>query len=75
MSWNGTDYPFEAWNMNQNIHSAMQSSVNWYFQKIDEQLGLPVIQNYIRKIEYGNESISSNVSSYWMQSFLKISPI
>lgn len=63
MSWNGTDYPFEAWNMDQNLHSAMQSSVNWYFQKIDEQLGLPVFQNYIRKIGYGNESISSNSSS------------
>lgn len=75
MSWNGTDYPFETWNMDQDLSSAMSSSVNWYFQEIDEQLGLPVIQNYIRKIGYGNESISSNLSSYWMQSTLNISPI
>ncbi len=75
MSWNGTDYTFETWNMDQDLSSAMLSSVNWYFQEIDEQLGLPVIQNYIRKIGYGNESISSNLSSYWMQSTLNISPI
>ena len=75
MSWNGINYPFETWNMDQNLSSAMSSSVNWYFQKIDEQLGLPVIQSYIRKIRYGNESLSSNLSSYWMQSTLKISPI
>ncbi len=75
MSWNGINYPFETWNMDQNLSSAMSSSVNWYFQEIDEQLGLPVIQSYIRKIRYGNESISSNLSSYWMQSTLKISPI
>lgn len=43
MSWDGTDYPFETWNMDQDLSSAMSSSVNWYFQEIDEQLGLPVI--------------------------------
>ncbi len=75
MSWNGTDYPFKTWNMDQDLFSAMSSSVNWYFQEIDEQLGFSTIHSYIRKIGYGNESIDSNLSSYWMQSTLKISPI
>lgn len=69
------DYPFEAWNADQSLYSAMESSVNWYFQKIDEQLGSSVIKNYVRKIGYGNESINSDLSSYWMQSSLKISPV
>lgn len=75
MIWNGTDYPFDAWKANQNLYSAMQYSVNWYFQQIDKQLGTAVIQNYIRKIGYGNENINSNLSSYWLQSSLKISPV
>lgn len=75
MAWNGTEYPFEAWNTNQDLYSAMQSSVNWYFQKIDKQLGFSAIRSYIRKIGYGNENIQSNLSSYWMQSSLKISPV
>lgn len=75
MAWNGTDYPFEAWNADQNLYSAMQSSVNWYFQKIDRQLGASSLRSYMKEIGYGNEIINSDLSSYWMQSELKISPV
>ena len=30
MAWDGTNHPFEAWNGNQDLLSAMQSSVNCY---------------------------------------------
>lgn len=75
LTWDGTDYPFEAWNRNQDLYSAMESSVNWYFQKIDEQLGASAIQNYVEKIGYGNENIHGDPSFFWMQSTLKISPV
>ena len=75
MAWNGADYPFEAWNADQNLSSAMQSSVNWYFEEMDKQLGGTAIQDYIRKIGYGNEIVNANLSSYWMQGTLKISPV
>ena len=72
MAWDGTNHPFEAWNGNQDLFSAMQSSVNWYFEEIDKQIGSATIQNYIRKIGYGNENIGANLSSYWMQGALKL---
>ena len=75
MAWDGTEYPFEAWNTNQNLYSAMQSSVNWYFQEIDGQIGASALRSCIKKIGYGNETVNSDVSSYWMQSALKISPV
>ena len=75
MAWNETDYPFEAWNADQDLYYAMQSSVNWYFQEIDKQIGSSAIQGYIQKIGYGNENISADLSSYWMQGTLKISPV
>ena len=75
MAWDGTNHPFEAWNGNQDLFSAMQSSVNWYFEEIDKQIGSATIQNYIRKIGYGNEIVNANLSAYWMQGSLKISPI
>lgn len=75
LTWDGTDYPFEAWNRNQDLYSAMESSVNWYFQKMDEQLGASAIQNYVEKIGYGNENIHGDPSFFWMQSTLKISPV
>ena len=75
MAWDGTTHPFEAWNGNQDLLSAMQSSVNWYFEEIDHQIGLAAIQNYIRKIGYGNEIVNADLSAYWMQGALKISPV
>ena len=75
MAWDGTDYPFEAWNRNQDLLSAMQSSVNWYFEAIDRQIGSSAIQDYIHKIGYGNETVNANLASYWMQGELEISPI
>lgn len=75
IEWNGETYPFEAWNADQTLQSAMSSSVNWYFQTVDEQLGESKVYDYIQKIGYGNENISGNFSTYWMESSLKISPI
>ena len=75
IAWNGETYPFEAWNADQTLQSAMNSSVNWYFESVDEQLGAVNISNYIEEIGYGNENISGDFSTYWMESSLKISPI
>jgi len=75
IAWNGETYPFEAWNADQTLQSAMNSSVNWYFESVDEQLGAANISNYIEEIGYGNENISGDFSTYWMESSLKISPI
>lgn len=75
IAWNGETYPFEAWNTDQTLQSAMNSSVNWYFESVDEQLGAADISNYIEEIGYGNENINGNFSTYWMESSLKISPI
>ena len=73
--WDGETYPFEAWNSDQTLESAMRSSVNWYFQALDERLTNSLIYRYIHKIGYGNENIRGGFPSYWMESSLKISPI
>ncbi|MDE6944362.1 MAG: BlaR1 family beta-lactam sensor/signal transducer, partial [Lachnospiraceae bacterium] len=75
MAWDGTTHPFKAWNKGQDLHSAMQSSVNWYFAEIDKQIGWAAIQRYIHKIGYGNEIVNTDLSAYWMQGALEISPI
>ena len=75
IAWNGESYPFEAWNADQTLQSAMNSSVNWYFQTVDEQLGASDVYSYIQEIGYGNENMSGDFSTYWMESSLEISPI
>ena len=75
IAWDGENYPFEAWNADQTLQSAMSSSVNWYFQSVDEQLGTTSVYVYIKEIGYGNKNMSGDFSTYWMESSLKISPI
>lgn len=70
-----TNYPFESWNEDQTLFSAMNSSVTWYFQALDAKLGKSNLQSYIEQIGYGNQNINGELSSYWMESSLKISPI
>ncbi len=73
--WNGQDYMYDSWNADQTLRSAMQNSVTWYFQTLDRQTGLSSIKEYVQKIGYGNQLIKGDVSSYWINPSLKISPI
>lgn len=73
--WDGQYYMYDLWNMDQTLESAMENSVTWYFQTIDQQVNLPKIRDYIQQIGYGNQKIEGNVFSYWANSSLKISSI
>lgn len=74
-TWNGTSQPFESWNQDQTLYTAMKNSVNWYFQNLDRQIGLSTLSRYYSKISYGNCDLTGGVDSYWAESSLKISPI
>lgn len=73
--WDGQDHPYDSWNADQTLRTAMQNSVTWYFQALDRQTNIASIKNYIQEIGYGNQLVEGDVSSYWMGPSLKISPI
>ncbi len=75
MTWNGEECPFDAWESDQNLNSAMHSSVNWYFQRIDHITGADTIKSFLQNISYGNQQIGNNLDLYWTDFSLKISPI
>ncbi|SCY23493.1 BlaR1 family beta-lactam sensor/signal transducer [Alkaliphilus peptidifermentans] len=73
--WNGTKYPFEKWNQDQDLSSAMKYSTNWYFQDLDRSVGLSNLQSYFEQIQYGNYDLSGGIWNYWVESSLCISPV
>lgn len=75
LEWNGQEYSFSEWNQNQTLSSALQNSVNWYFQELDESVGLKTLEAFYENIGYGNQNLSGGVSDFWMESSLKISAI
>lgn len=72
--WDGTIYPFDAWNKDQDLMSAIQNSVSWYFQGIDAQVGIEKLNSYYEQLSYGNHDLSGGVAKYWMET-LRISPV
>lgn len=73
--WNGQNYRYDLWNADQTLETAMQNSVTWYFHELDQQVSLSSIKKYVQEIGYGNQLIEGDISSYWINSSLKISPI
>jgi len=72
--WDGVVHHFDAWNQNQNLASAMQYSVNWYFQNIDAQVGIEELYFYLSLLSYGNRDLSGGMD-FWIESSLRISPV
>ncbi|MGY0693749.1 BlaR1 family beta-lactam sensor/signal transducer [Virgibacillus sp. FSP13] len=75
MKWSGIQYPYDSWNMDQNLSTAMENSVTWYFQELDKKTQQDTIQAYLKQIGYGNYDLSGGIEQYWLESSLKISPV
>lgn len=75
LKWDGTDYPFQEWNQDQTLTTAMKNSVNWYFQRLDQMAGKETLQEFFRLISYGNEDLSSGIEDCWLEASLAISPL
>ena len=74
-TWNGESYPFNSWEADQDLTSAIHNSVNWYFQAIDSQAGFEAVRTFLQTINYGNQNTGTNLNLYWTDFSLKISPI
>ena len=74
-TWNGEPCPFESWESDQDLTSAIHNSVNWYFQAIDSQAGFQSVKTFLQTINYGNQNTGTNLNLYWTDFSLKISPI
>ncbi|MDO4300819.1 MAG: BlaR1 family beta-lactam sensor/signal transducer [Clostridia bacterium] len=73
INWDGKENPFDDWNKNHNLDSAMKYSVNWYFQDIDSRLSKSEISDYLKQISYGNMLAGYDSENYWLENSLKIS--
>ncbi|MDY6046791.1 MAG: BlaR1 family beta-lactam sensor/signal transducer [Anaerobutyricum sp.] len=74
-TWDGQHYPFSQWNRDQTLTSALQNSVNWYFQSLDKEAGQNKLEAFYKKIGYGNQDLSGGTEQFWMEASLKISPV
>lgn len=73
ISWDGTPYPTETWNRDHTLKTAFQNSVVWYYQEVARRIGKEKMQQYVDKVGYGNQDISGNLDSFWLNGAIRIS--
>ncbi|MED1797510.1 BlaR1 family beta-lactam sensor/signal transducer [Brevibacillus porteri] len=75
LKWDGIRYPYEQWNHDQDLFTAMRYSTNWYFKELDKSISPDTLQAFLEQLNYGNYNTSGGIGEYWIESSLKISPV
>ncbi|WP_082593494.1 class D beta-lactamase [Paenibacillus sp. Soil766] len=71
--WDGVVRPFEVWNRDHTLASAMRASAIWYYQAMARDIGSERMKSNMERIHYGNRDISGGIDTFWLNSSLKIS--
>lgn len=74
-AWDGIVRSSRAWNQNQTLKTAFQTSAVWVYQKIAEDIGLDVMSRKLTEYEYGNMAVGTALQppTYWLDDTLRIS--
>ncbi|WP_441945616.1 class D beta-lactamase [Paenibacillus sp. 2TAB23] len=71
--WDGVVRPFDEWNRDHALGSAMRASAIWYYQAMARDIGADRMKSFVDRIRYGNMDISGSIDAFWLDSTLKIS--
>ena len=74
IKWDAKQREYEEWNKDQTLKSAMQVSCVWCYQRFSYSLSKEKYLEYLKKFDYGNQSITTEKSKFWLgDGSLKIS--
>lgn len=79
LPWDSTRTPRQAWwpaawSGSNNLRSAFQNSVVWYYQELARRIGPERMRAYLAQFQYGNQDISGGIDRFWLTGGLRISP-
>ena len=73
LKWDGVVHPIAPWNKDQTMYSAFSNSVLWYYQEIASRIGPKRMNDYVKRLDYGNADITGGITNFWIESSLQIS--
>ncbi len=73
IKWDGTHYDVPSWNQDSTLKTAIQNSVVWYYQELARRVGYEKMQYYVDAAHYGNQNISGQIDTFWLEGGLRIS--
>lgn len=81
LTWDGIERgfngsPVEEWNQDLNIRLAFKYSAVWFYQVLARKIGHQRMQEFVSKIEYGNQDIGKkeDIDRFWLEGELRITP-
>jgi beta-lactamase class D len=73
--WDGVRHPRQPlWDRDHTVLSAMKPSVVWFFQRIAPRVGAERMHGWLERLKYGNADTSGDVTMYWLNGVLRVSP-
>jgi beta-lactamase class D len=73
--WDGVRHLRQPlWDKDHTVLSAMKPSVVWFFQRIAPRVGAERMRGWLQRLQYGNADTSGDVTMYWLNGVLRISP-
>ena len=73
IKWDGTKYDIPSWNQDHTLKTAIQNSVVWYYQELARRVGKEKMQHYVDAANYGNQDLSGQIDTFWLEGGLRIS--
>ncbi|NNL95781.1 MAG: class D beta-lactamase [Xanthomonadales bacterium] len=70
--WDGETRQREETNRDHDLASAIRDSVVWYFQSLARDVGAAAMQQWLKRLDYGNQDISGGIDRFWLSSSLQI---
>lgn len=82
LTWDGIEKslldgsPIEEWNQDLNLRLAFKYSAIWFYQILARKIGYQRMQEFVSKIEYGNQNIGAkeDIDKFWLEGELRITP-
>jgi beta-lactamase class D len=73
--WDGVRHPgLLKWDTDHTVVSAMKPSVVWFFQGVARRIGASAMRRWLERMRYGNARTDGDVTLYWLNGTLRISP-
>lgn len=74
LKWDGKERWNKQWNRDHALPTSMWYSVVWFYQSIAQDVGADRYRKYLADFHYGNADPSGDVTMFWLNGPLRISP-
>ena len=73
--WDSVARFVHSWNNDQTMRTAIRYSAVWFYQELARRIGPERMNEWLRKLNYGNEIAGPEIDTFWLNGDLRITPI